>query len=242
MNKSKRIMRRSFACRTLLALIFFAIAITIFTSAASGESVPYRYTGQIHFDVKPVPFSRFGSYLSISDLSDFQPPLGRSGLYLRTLHEGGKNAFQLQLTRAGVTIPFTVSATPTLLTLSADSAFVEISFQGPDRLRIRGHGAGLQLTADAAWLVPYQRDHWEINFSAMKYMLLPINGRIRTSATRSGEGAHENVLTVQPAQNTDAFEAELDAYVSGWDPHAVEETFDQAQRKEQLAFQRWRRT
>ncbi|MDT7813804.1 MAG: hypothetical protein QOJ42_3720 [Acidobacteriaceae bacterium] len=242
MNKSKRIMRRSFACRTLLALIFFAIAITIFTSAASGESVPYRYTGQIHFDVKPVPFSRFGSYLSISDLSDFQPPLGRSGLYLRTLHEGGKNAFQLQLTRAGVTIPFTVSATPTLLTLSADSAFVEISFQGPDRLRIRGHGAGLQLTADAAWLVPYQRDHWEINFSAMKYMLLPINGRIRTSATRSGEGAHENVLTVQPAQNTDAFEAELDAYVSGWDPHAVEETFDQAQRKEQLAFQRWLNT
>jgi hypothetical protein len=122
MNRSKLIMRRSFTCRTLLALIFFAIAVTIFTSAASRESVPYRYTGQIHFDVKRVPFSRFGSYLSISDLSDFQPPLRRSGLYLRTMHEGGKNAFQLQPTRAGVTIPFTVSATPTLLTLSADSA------------------------------------------------------------------------------------------------------------------------
>jgi hypothetical protein len=137
MNTSKLITRHGFACITLLALIFFAIAVTIFTSAASGESVPYRYTGQIHFDVKRVPFSHFGSYLSISDLSDFQPPLQRNGLYLRTMHEGGKNAFQLHLTRAGVTIPFTVSATPTLLTLSADSAFVEISFQGPDRLRIR---------------------------------------------------------------------------------------------------------
>ena len=176
MNMSKLTMQCSFACRTLLALIFLASAVTIFASAAAGESVPYRYTGQIHFDVKRVPFSRFGSYLSISDLSDFQPPLRRSGLYLRTMHEGGKNAFQLQLARAGVAIPFTVFATPTLLTLSADAAFVEISFQGPDRLRIRGHGAGLQLTADAAWLVPYQHGHWEINTSAMKYMLLPIDG------------------------------------------------------------------
>jgi putative isomerase len=239
MNTSKLIMRRSFACRTPLALIFFAIAVTSLTSAAAGGSVPYRYTGQIHFDVKRVPFSRFGSYLSISDLSDFQPPLRRSGLYLRTMHEGGKNAFQLQLTRAGVTIPFTVSATPTLLTLSADSAFVEISFQGPDRLRIRGHGAGLQLTADAAWLVPYQHDHWEFNTSAMKYMLLPIDGDVHTSGSTSGDGAGTNVLTVQAAHDADTFEAELDAYTSGWNGHGAEVSFDEAQRKEQLAFQRW---
>jgi hypothetical protein len=71
MNTSKLMMRLSFSCRTLLALIIFAIAVTIFTSAASGESVPYRYTGQIHFDVKRIPFSRFGSYLSISDLSAY---------------------------------------------------------------------------------------------------------------------------------------------------------------------------
>jgi mannosylglycerate hydrolase MGH1-like protein len=239
MNTSKLTMRRSFACRTPLALIFFAIAVTIFPSAAAGESVTYRYTGQIHFDVKRVPFSRFGSYLSISDLSDFQPPLRRSGLYLRTMHEGGQNAFQLQLTRAGVTIPFTVSATPTLLTLSADSAFVEISFQGPDQLRIRGHGAGLQLTADAAWLVPYQHGHWEINTSAMKYMLLPIDGDLHTSRTTSSDGAGTKVLTVQAAHDADTFEAELDAYTSGWNAHDVEGTFDDAQRKEQLAFQRW---
>jgi putative isomerase len=239
MNTSKLIMRRSFACRTPLALIFFAIAVTIFTSVVSGESVPYRYTGQIHFDVKRVPFSRFGSYLSISDLSDFQPPLRRSGLYLRTMHEGGHNAFQLQLTRAGVTIPFTVSATPTLLTLSAGSALVEISFRGPDRLRIRGRGAGLQLTADAAWLVPYQHGHWEINTSAMKYMLLPIDGDVHTSGATSGDGAGTKVLTVQAAHDAATFEAELDAYTSGWNAHGAEGSFDAAQRNEQLAFQRW---
>ena len=46
MNKSKLTMRRSFACRALPALIFFAIAVTILTSAAAGESAAYRYTGQ----------------------------------------------------------------------------------------------------------------------------------------------------------------------------------------------------
>ena len=239
MSTSKRIMRRSFVCRTLLALIFFAAAVTLCNPAAAGESAPYRYTGQVHFDVKRVPFSRFGSYLSISDLSDFQPPLRHSGLYLRTMHEGGKNAFQLQLTRAGVTIPFTVSASPTLLTLSADSAFVEISFQGPDRLRIRGHGAGLQLTADAAWLVPYQHGRCEINTSAMKYMLLLIDGDVHTTSSTSGGGAGANVLAVQAAHDADTFEAELDAYTSGWNTHGIEGSFDEAQGKEQVAFQRW---
>jgi putative isomerase len=238
-STSGLILRDRFAHIALLVLVFLEAAFFMLTCVASADSVPYRYDGQIHFDVKRVPFSRFGSYLSISDLSDFQPPLRRSGLYLRTLHGGGKNAFQLQLTRAGIAIPFTVSATPTLLTLSAESASVEISFQGPAWLRIRGHGAGLQLTADEALLVPYQRGCWEINTSAMKYMLLPIDGYIHTSTITSGEGTRAKILTVQPAQDTDAFEAELDAYTSGWDAHGVEGTFDQAQRKEQLAFQRW---
>src|SRR6201996_1001054 len=121
--------------RVVVLVLSLASLVGLSASEAQQNPAVYKYTGQIHFDVKRVPFSRFGSYLSISDLSDFQAPLRRSGLYLRTMHEGGKNAFQLQVTRAGVTIPFTASATPTLLRVSADSAFVEISFQRPDRLR-----------------------------------------------------------------------------------------------------------
>jgi hypothetical protein len=239
---SKLITRHGLARIHFQTPIFFVTTVILFlTCAASAESPRYHYNGQIHFDVKRVPFSRFGSYLSISDLSDFQPPLRRSGLYIRTMHQGGRNAFQLQLTRAGAPIPFTVSATPTLLTLSAASASVEISFQGPDRLRIRGHGVGLQLTADAAWLVPYQHGRWETNTSAMKYMLLPVDGRIHTSTVANGEGAQASVLTVEQAQ-TGTFEAELDAYTSGWNAHGVEGRFDEVQRNEQLAFQEWLNT
>jgi hypothetical protein len=198
---------------SLLAVAYFTTAVGILTCAASAQSAPYHYNGQIYFDVKRVPFSRFDSYLSISDLGEFQPPLRRSGLYLRTMHESGRDAFRLELIRGGVTIPFTESATPTLLTLSAEAAFVQISFQGPNRLRIRGHGAGLQLTADEAWFVPYQHRRWEINTTAMKYMLLPVHGRIDTVTVASGQDARANVLTLEPAQDTDAFETELDAYI-----------------------------
>jgi putative isomerase len=236
-DASKSIMRHGFARITLL--MFFETAILILTCASSAKAKPYDYNGKIHFDVKRVPFSRSGSYLSISDLSNFQPPLRRSGLYLRTMHEGGRNAFQLQLTRAGATIPFTASATPTLLTLSAGSALLELSFQGPDRLRIRGHGADLQLTADAAWLVPYQSGRWEIDTSAMKYMLLPIDGQIETSTITSAEGAKTHLISVHATQSTGTFETELDAYTSGWNAHGVDGTFDEAERNEQLAYQGW---
>jgi glycogen debranching enzyme len=73
----------------------------------------------------------------------------------------------------------------------------------------------------------------------MKYMLLPVDGHIGTLTITSVQGVRANILTLQGAQNTNTFEIELDAYTSGWDPHAVEGTFNEAQRTEQLAFQRW---
>jgi len=87
---------RNCARPLVCALALFAITV-ISARAAQDQPGPYKYNGEIHFDLKSVPFSRFGSYLSISDLSEFQLPLRRKGLYLRTMHEGGKSAFQLQV-------------------------------------------------------------------------------------------------------------------------------------------------
>ena len=112
-------------------------------------------------------------------------------------------------------VPFTASATPTLLTLSNEASSIEICFQGPDRLRIRGHNAALRLIADGAWLVPYQQDHWEINTSAVKYMVFPIQSDINVS-TANNEGSSNKVLTLSPKNGAPDFEAELDAYTSGW--------------------------
>jgi len=97
-----RICARPLVC----ALALFAITV-ISARAAQDQPGTHKYNGKIHFDLKSVPFSRFGSYLSISDLSEFQLPLRRKGLHLRTMHEGGKNAFQLQLMDGETAVPFT---------------------------------------------------------------------------------------------------------------------------------------
>jgi hypothetical protein len=78
-------------------------------------------------------------------------------------------------------------------------------------------------------------------FAQRSFMLLPVDGRIHTSTVANGEGARASVLTVEQAQ-TDTFEAELDAYTSGWNAHGVEGSFDEVQRNEQLAFQKWLNT
>lgn len=221
--------RKAECCR----LVTFGLVISSATSimmplhAAPNNPVPYHYTGQIQLNVKHVPFSRFGSYLSISELSEFQPPLRISGLYLRTMHQGGK------------IIPFTESATPTLLTLSGESASVEICFEGTDRLRIRSHGSGLQLTVQDGWLVPYQNSHWEANTAAMKYMVFPIRGDIDASTIRDNQGNQMQVLSLRPVNGATTFETELDAYTSGWKSHPSEGSFDEIENNDQLVYRQW---
>jgi len=206
---------------------------------AQKPSESYRYTGQIHFDVKRVPFSRFGSYLGISDLSGFAGHDRREGLFLRTMHQGGKTAFHLEMTVLGQVAQASESATPTLLTLSSGDSLVEISFQGPDRLRIRGHHAGLRLTATEGWVVQYPGDHLELNTGAMKYMIFPIKGRLDQSSVGKNVGPTEHTISLSPADNAEDFEAELDAYTSGWNAHETEGSFDEAQAAERLAYEQW---
>lgn len=222
----------------LASVTWFSLAANIFSPPVQAQT-GYNYSGEIRFDIKQVPFSRYGSYLAISDLSSFQPPSRKSGVFLRTLHEGGKPAFRLQLVHDGAPTPFTTEATPTRLTLSSPLGSVEISFQGPDRLRLRGHGVGIRLDAEDAWAVRYPDDHWEVSSSPMKYMLWPLNGKVLE--THAGEDNHP-AMTFEPNSGQDTFETELDAYTSAWHSHDVEGSFDETQQKERAVYSAWLRT
>jgi hypothetical protein len=67
-----------------------ALFITSGALAAYDQAARYAYTGNLHFDIQRVPFSRFGSYLSISDMSHHQLPYREDGFFLRTLHNGSR--------------------------------------------------------------------------------------------------------------------------------------------------------
>src|ERR1700757_1679876 len=87
--------------------------------AAHGQSSRYTYKGDLQFKIDRVPFSRFGSYMSIADMSQFQSePHRANGIFLRSLQDGGVESFQIELVDGSQDVATSVKATPTLLTLS----------------------------------------------------------------------------------------------------------------------------
>jgi putative isomerase len=239
---SQKLSSHLYACHLakIGRLAWMQLALLCLGLMAHAAEGPYAYTGAIQLDLQQTPFSRFGSYLSISELSRYPEPLRRQGLFLRTLHGGGVNVFELQLMQNGSTVPFRTTATPTKLKLASDTGYVEICFQGPRRLRVRGKGVGLRLSArEGAWAVPYPASRWEVNTSEMKYTLWPLAGLLDKDMKR-GEDGHSNLtMTFGAALNSDIFEAEIDAYTSAWQSHKTEGTFDEAEKGEREEYNAW---
>src|SRR5690606_16151262 len=98
------------------------------------------------FDLRRIPFSRYGSYLAFSHLAadaDLE-----AGLYLRTVHGGVAHRvlFRVEVTDGSAPIPFTEEASPALLRLVTPKGTVEICIADPKVIRVRGKGVGLRLT------------------------------------------------------------------------------------------------
>ena len=110
------------ATMPVLAFAYFGFA----TGAAHGQSSRYAYSGDLQFKIERVPFSRFGSFMSISDMSQFQGDHRANGIFLRSLHDGGVESFQIELVDGSQHVATSVKATPTLLTLSGGGGTVEI--------------------------------------------------------------------------------------------------------------------
>jgi putative isomerase len=215
---------------------------TVGSVVAEAVSPPYAYSGDLSVDISKVPFSRFGSYISISNMKEFQSSLKRDAVFLRDLHQGGEQSFRLEVIRDGRTVPFTVVAEPTLLSLVTDGGTIEVCYQGPDRLRIHGKGAGLRLVADnSSWAVQQGSSKWEVNNSATKYMLWSLEGNLQVDAPWNGTGSDHVLVTFGSASGSNQFEAEVDAYTSVWAPHDREGSFDDAHSKEKSLYGEWLR-
>src|SRR5438045_4330994 len=92
----------------------------------------------IQYDLRVVPFSRYGSYLAFSHLTAAEP----HGLYLRTVHDNASSQeiFHIELLDQGVSVPFREIATPASLRLEAEAGSVEICFASGQVIRVRGVG------------------------------------------------------------------------------------------------------
>lgn len=106
----------------------------------------------MRIDLKRVPFSAPGAFLSVSDITGeiWGGRFPEDGLYLRTVRGGfysvrNDGLARLRLMQGEAEVPFTYEATPSMLSLAAPQGEVTMAFDEKCRLHIEGRGVSLKL-------------------------------------------------------------------------------------------------
>lgn len=143
------------------------------------------------YDLHDVPFSTFGSYISVSALTGRRAPDGKPGLWARSHHGGACPLFRI--TPIGGDAPTKVEASPTRVRLTASGGAIDLCVDGPRTLRLRGSGVGVALEA-AHGSVTYAMDDTlmaiNVRAAARRYQVECLAGRLSRDAwrdERSGE-------------------------------------------------------
>ncbi len=99
----------------------------------------------MNYDIADVPFSTFGSYMSVSALTGKRAPDDAAGLWVRSHHNGAHPLFRITATRDGSEAATKIDAAPTRLRLTSDGGAIDLCFDGSGTLRLRGSGLGVVL-------------------------------------------------------------------------------------------------
>ncbi|NLF32829.1 MAG: hypothetical protein GX591_18320 [Planctomycetes bacterium] len=200
------------------------------------------------FDLRIVPFSRFGSYMAVSHLdADRIARRGTkdmaAGLYLRTLHGEARSpdVFHMELTRDGRPVAFREEASPSVLRLVAGRGAVEMCLPQPGVLRIRGlGGVGLRLTLRPGVFVnavPVAGGRWQVNafINRQQYGLMPLAGELKVDAPWTVARCERVVADWLPGDDG-TFEGAIEEFESAWTPGEHGEPFDEAVRRVDAEF------
>lgn len=174
-------------------------------------------------DLEQVPFSRFGSYFSIS-VNDWAA-LGKA-LYLR-LHVGkSPEVFRIDPVRDGELLNYEMEVSPHLLTLKPEGGgSIEFVIAGDDTVRLRGKDVSVRLEMPKErWIHAYEQPGgvWAFNMSphAVQIALEPLRGMITMDAPwGKGEGfcfeSQSMVATLNP-DSEGVLEAAIDDFLTTW--------------------------
>jgi hypothetical protein len=154
------------------------------------------------FDIRRIPFSRFGSYLAISDLG---PPHKLSadvapGIWLRAFSgESAKELFKLELLVNGQPVEAGLNCDEAVLSLcTPEGGPLRMTWAGSDRLQIAGEKVGLRLQLrghEFNGVSPISAQKCRmIMFSAFRvFQLTARRGRVAATAGWGVKGPHTHV-------------------------------------------------
>ncbi|MBN1916933.1 MAG: glycogen debranching protein [Verrucomicrobia bacterium] len=196
------------------------------------------------FAFESVPFSTFGSFVSIANLRADTAPGGVAGIYLRRVQGVLLNSApvgRLVLVHDGAEVATTVHADATLLCLTDErGGRVEVSFDGPRTLRLRGTGVGLRIVG-ARDVVTASEAAGRATFNAgavrRRYEFESLAGGMALAGhwRDATEGiAHLDLLPGDGGR----WEAAVDEYTSTWTPRE-RRPFEETLAGSRRAFDAW---
>ncbi len=175
------------------------------------------------YDLRKVPFSRYGSYWSIADIE--WGKVGK-GVYLHVLAAQAPQVFKIDPVCGGETVGFDVIASPASLVLKPEGGGeIEFIIDADDAVRVRGSDVALRLE------MPKERWHhthplpgnawcFSMNPHNVQIVLDPMHGEISMDAPwRQGKGfcyeSEHMIATVSPDADA-TFEIAIDEIQTTW--------------------------
>ncbi len=189
------------------------------------------------FSIHDIPFSTHGSWFGIS------PVLGEKtradDLHLVS-HQNGMHAvlcFVPVDATTGERVETRVTATPSQLSWTHESGHIDLAYESPDTVRLRGRKAGLRITAAAQTLTPFTgtyfyRDpvdgaHVFTSYeTGRRYRITVLSGIVREISGSQSLGGAERGLTVT-AEADAIWEAAVQELDSARRPYSSSTTFDE---------------
>lgn len=189
------------------------------------------------FPIQDIPFSYRGSWFDIS-------PVVAEKTYADDLHLVSHQTGMHPILRFTPSAAATVRATPALLTWRHGAGRVELVYQGPDTIRLRGHGLGMRIAAAARTLTPFSgtylyRDPVDGGYvftsyeTGRRYRLTLLTGEPDDVTGDQALGAADRGVTLPAGR---PWEIAIEEYATARPPYSGTVTFDDLHRAATAVF------
>ncbi len=215
---------------TLRKITLLAVAVLLWNSSVLAS--------ELAFDIREYPFSYYGSYMSVMLEND--PETGKEGFFIRDVSGermwGRKGVFRMEIFDGERVVNPDISGTPSKIIATSPMGHVELAYESPDIIRIRGTAKNFRLTQTiAAWsgaTYPINQDKtlWHCKMWGPHYVVAILKGSStgRVASTFVNEPITDEplfVLDVQPADDG-FFELAIHQVQDAWDGSRYDKPFD----------------
>jgi glycogen debranching enzyme len=196
------------------------------------------------FPIQDVPFSYAGSWFDIS------PVIGERR-YAEDLHLVSHQTrlhpvLRFVPVRGGHRVPAAVTATPALLRWQDGDSCVDLAYERPDAVRVRGEGLGLRLLAADATLTPFTGSYlyreptdgsyvFTVYETGRRYRVTVLAGDARATGNQA-LGTADRGLHVA---STSPWELAIEEYRTAHTPYRSDRTYEQVVKAAAAEFERF---